>query len=460
MFTNGQVVSLTDILTSKDVRSARQTQLQATYPEQVICAVKLNIPGNIKTNAAIVNIFVDGWHNILAALNQAGYQVQHTVEYPELATGPEGFIIVDGSLAAVKKVMIELETHLPLGRLFDIDVMAHGNATQLSRQALGFPARQCLVCDQDAKVCAKTQAHTYPEILAVIEQHYHQYFNDRHWDQSHAVNFAQKGLLYEVSLNPKPGLVDPASTGAHHDMDVFTFIDSSLALTPYFNAAYQTGFDFREDDLTQLFTQLRQHGIAAENAMFTATNGVNTHKGAIFSLGILLGATGYCYHQQLTTLTHLQATIKAMLATLITTDFQSLATKTTLTAGEAQFLKYQVTGIRGEAAAGYPTVFDLALPQLQKTTGTLSQRLLDTLMYLAGNTEDSNLIKRAGQLDILTEMHAWTNQYFNLGGSKTADGIAFLHRLDDQFKERNLSLGGSADLLILTIYTGLLTATI
>lgn len=460
MFTEGQAVSLTDILTSKEVRSARQTKFQAAYPDQVICAVKLNIPGNVKTNAAIVNIFVDGWHNILATLNQDGYHVQHTVQYRELATGPEGFIIVDGPLSVVKKVMIELETHLPLGRLFDIDVMTQGNATQLSRQALGFSARKCLVCEQDAKVCAKTQAHTYPEILAVIEHRYQQHFHATDWDQTHAVNFAQKGLLYEVSLNPKPGLVDPASTGAHHDMDVFTFIDSSLALGPYFNTAYQAGFNFNEADLTQLFAQLRQHGMEAETAMFTATNGVNTHKGAIFSLGILLGATGYCYRHQLTTLTHLQATVKAMLATLITTDFQGLTTKATLTAGEQQFLKYQVTGIRGEAAAGYPTVFGLALPQLQKTTGTLPQRLLDTLMYIAGNTRDSNLIKRAGELEILAEMHAWTQQYFDLGGSKTAEGMAFLHQLDDQFKERNLSLGGSADLLILTIYTGLLTTMI
>ena len=179
MFTEGQAVSLTDILTSKEVRSARQTKFQAAYPDQVICAVKLNIPGNVKTNAAIVNIFVDGWHNILATLNQDGYHVQHTVQYRELATGPEGFIIVDGSLSGVKKVMIELETHLPLGRLFDIDVMTQGNATQLSRQALGFPARKCLVCEQDAKVCAKTQAHTYPEILAVIEHRYQQHFQDR-----------------------------------------------------------------------------------------------------------------------------------------------------------------------------------------------------------------------------------------------------------------------------------------
>lgn len=460
MFTKGQAVSLTDILTNKEVRSFRQAQLQAQYPDKIICAVKLNIPGEIKTNTAIKNVFVDGWNNILQTLDALDYHIEQVAQYLALPTGPEGFIVVDGQLAAVKKVMITLETTLPLGRIFDIDVMTQVNTTQLSRQALGLPPRQCLVCNQDAKICAKAQTHSYQEVLAAIDRLYQAHFKAPRWNQVNAVNFAQKGLLYEVSLNPKPGLVDPASTGAHQDMDVFTFIDSTLALQTYFNEAYIAGFNFVGDDLTALFNQLRQSGIKAEHAMFAATKGVNTHKGAIFSLGILLGATGYCYQHNLTTFAHLQATIKLMLVTLLATDFEDLATKQTLTAGEQQFLKYQVTGIRGEAAAGYPTIFALALPKLRATTGTLTQRLLDTLMYIAGHTRDSNLIKRAGDINILAEMQTWSEQYFALGGSKADAGISFLHHLDTEFKQRNLSLGGSADLLILTIYTGLLEATI
>lgn len=456
MFNEGQAITLLDVLNSKEVRSQRQQALQAKYADKVVCAIKLNIPGVIKTNNAIVDIFMNGWDCIITELTALNYHIETTEQYVTLPTGPEGFIVLDGALVTVKKTMIGFESTLPLGRLFDIDVMSLNTNQQLSRQALGLPARRCLICDNDAKVCAKAQTHSYQAILAKIEAMYTANFCNPQWSHDQAINFAQRGLLYEVSLAPKPGLVDPVSTGAHNDMDVFTFINSSLALQPYFNQAYALGYDFTGNDLTQLFAQLRAVGKTAETVMFDATHGINTHKGAIFSMGILLAATGYCYRLKRTTLTQLQATVTGMLTTLLAQDFNQLSHKTGLTAGEQQFLQYHVTGIRGEAAAGYPTVFSLALSKLAGTTGSIQERLLDTLMYIASQTQDSNLIKRAGDINILNEMRAWGDQYFKLGGSHTKEGIAFLQSLDTHFKQRNLSLGGSADLLILTIYIGLL----
>lgn len=264
---------------------------------------------------------------------------------------------------------------------------------------------------------------------------------------------ALRAMLYEVSVTPKPGLVDPASQGPHPDMTVFTFIDSALSLHPYFTQCVGAGEAFAGSDLTELFRQIRPLGVTAEHAMRAATNAVNTHKGAIFSLGILVTASAYAAKNEL----DLRATVKTMLKGLTTHDFDGLADKSTdqLTAGEKLYLRDGITGIRGEAEAGYPTVFDMALPALRQSTGTLNQRLLDTLLTIVANSTDTNLVKRAGSADIVPWAHQQAQDYLALGGSKTTAGWAKLQELNQVFERENLSLGGSADLLILTAFLGL-----
>ncbi|GEK28458.1 triphosphoribosyl-dephospho-CoA synthase CitG [Furfurilactobacillus siliginis] len=272
---------------------------------------------------------------------------------------------------------------------------------------------------------------------------------------------AQRALLYEVSVNPKPGLVDPVSAGAHPDMDVFMFIDSATSLLDYFEKCAQAGITAAQTGTIgrQLFQVIRPLGVVAEQEMFAATGGVNTHKGAVFSLGVIVTATAV----QMTvdskySTERVIAITKQMLKGLVSEDFERIQQKdpVSLTAGERQFLQYGKTGIRGEAEAGFPTVTELALPALRKSTGSTMQRLLDTLIHIAGNTDDSNLIKRAGTPTITAWMHDQADYYFSLGGSKIAAGREFLNDLDVTFTKRHLSLGGSADLLILTIYFGLL----
>ncbi|MFL2028998.1 triphosphoribosyl-dephospho-CoA synthase CitG [Loigolactobacillus zhaoyuanensis] len=272
------------------------------------------------------------------------------------------------------------------------------------------------------------------------------------------VQNALKALLYEVSVTPKPGLVDPQTHGAHPDMTVFTFIDSTLSLERYFQACVQAGQRFAGSELTQLFIQIRPLGVQAEKDMFAATSNVNTHKGAIFSLGVLVTAVAYLTQVQATfTAVDIQTVVKKMLVDLVENDFKQLQQKipAELTAGERHFLKYGKTGIRGEAQAGFPSVFQTALPFLTTSTGSVNQRLLDTLMHIAQCCDDSNLIKRAGDPAILIWVRQQTQMFFTLGGSKTIAGTDFLRQLDATFTAKKLSLGGSADLLILTIFLGL-----
>ncbi|EQM53172.1 triphosphoribosyl-dephospho-CoA synthase [Lactiplantibacillus plantarum EGD-AQ4] len=272
--------------------------------------------------------------------------------------------------------------------------------------------------------------------------------------QQQIVNHALRALLYEVTVNPKPGLVDPVSAGPHPDMNAFMFIDSALSLEPYFTACASAGATYTDNDLIGLFQQIRTVGIEAEQTMFTATHGVNTHKGAVFSLGVLVTAAAYQQQQPAESLVPI---VQAMLAGLTANDFSGLADKdpSELTAGERQYLIYGIKGIRGEAEAGYPTVMQVALPALKRSRGTINQRLLDTLMAIVQATVDTNLVKRANDSHVVDWAHAQAAKYFELGGSQTSEGMAFLQDLNQEFLVHNYSLGGSADLLILTIFMGL-----
>lgn len=130
------------------------------------------------------------------------------------------------------------------------------------------------------------------------------------------VNNALKALLYEVIINPKPGLVDPVDNGSHNDMDVFTFVNSSLALEEYLDKAAEIGESFTGTDLTIMFNRLREKGVLAEKAMLTATQGVNTHKGAVFSLGIFVCAQSYAKRNR----QNVYDVIRSMCANLIEHD--------------------------------------------------------------------------------------------------------------------------------------------
>lgn len=276
------------------------------------------------------------------------------------------------------------------------------------------------------------------------------------------VSTALAAMLYEVSVNPKPGLVDPVDAGPHPDMNVFMFIDSAVSLRRYFDECVAAGEQFTGGltALPDLFQTIRPAGIEAEKDMFGATHGVNTHKGAIFSLGIMLTAAAFQDRHPKVVPTGnagLMQVIQKMLAALIDHDLANgdMHDVRNLTAGEYQYVKYGFLGIRGEAAAGFPVVMNHGYPFLARRTGSINERLLDTLLHILLYADDSNLIKRSGNPDILLRVRQWVTRFFELGGSQTAEGVSFLQKLNQKFKQENLSLGGSADLLILTIFLAL-----
>lgn len=264
-------------------------------------------------------------------------------------------------------------------------------------------------------------------------------------------------LSYEAILQPKPGLVDPLDPGAHHDMDIYTFLDSIAALQPFFKVYYETGKQHRGSPKI-LFEQLRMIGIDAERAMFQATGGINTHKGANFSFALLLGATGQIETQKkLRPFAYSQANTKevleyvqSMTLHLIETDLANLPTDRPLTAGEQLYQEHGRLGVRGEAAAGYPALQKILLPYLRTAEGSREEKLLRSLLKLMASVEDSNLYKRGG-------VKAWQIVQSRSASilERTSDFTQLkveLQAFNQDLIGLHLSPGGSADLLSLGIY--------
>lgn len=279
-----------------------------------------------------------------------------------------------------------------------------------------------------------------------------------------AAHLATSALMREVMLTPKPGLVDMYTNGAHTDMNVSTFLRSIQALESHFKAYIRLGFAYANADNLEdrnFISQLRAIGRVAETDMFRATGGINTHKGANYSFSLILAATGIELAAGTTLPFDSSESERILICTsklgqeILNEDFGGLklyqSSSEDLSHGEQLFLEKGVTGIRGESAAGYPLVANVLLPYLRKSSHNDSEdTLLHAMVLLMATLEDTNLLHRGG-----LEGLAWVKEQAQQLWKKNPphdDLIWILSRLDRAFTERNLSPGGTADLLSLGIY--------
>ncbi len=275
--------------------------------------------------------------------------------------------------------------------------------------------------------------------------------------------FAVMSLLYEVSASPKPGLVDRFNQGAHRDMDFFSFMSSTAALPYYFFKCALQGADFQGDDLRELLKSLRPLGLEAEKAMFNATGGVNTHKGLIFSLGIICAASGWCRARKenhLPDAEEICKTISLMTEGICCRELTAISKTEDFSNGEKMYKKYGFKGIRGEAEAGFPTVRTHSLPAFRKLKSTnkypVNSILVQTLLHLMAVNDDTNIAARKDP-DALEYVKEYSSRALKEGGMFTSSGIKMIHAMDRDFIERNISPGGSADLLAVTVMFDLLS---
>ena len=327
-----------------------------------------------------------------------------------------------------------------MGRVFEMDVLLPGGG-KLEREALGFPRRKCLLCDQEASLCGRSRTHDvqalFDATMGLI----------RAGISEMIARLAVQSLLCEVYATPKPGLVDQNNSGSHDDMDLFTFLRSTAVLWPYFRRCASMGLE--ETDPKTVFTKLRQAGLKAEINMLAATDGVNTHKGAIFTMGILCGAAGMLSPEQWKDPDALSAQCAAIARGVVERDFANLNDPKTV--GEKLYVQFGITGARGQAESGFPVVRKIGLPVLEAALAAgknMNDALCAALLHILASTQDTNLIKRGGRI---AQMQLQVALKTMLDMQPYPDR-QILDSLDEMFIRRRLSPGGSADLLAATCF--------
>lgn len=440
-------VTLMEMLGAREARAMRQQQLLEEYHLPVI-SFCLNIAGPVKNSPVLRRAFREGLERLACALLAGRLDVVHREEVDQ-PTGCEALWVVRGDGRAVKELCVELEDRDALGRLFDLDVLDPVSG-KWDRTQLGQPPRKCLVCGKEGKGCASRRLHTVEELQGATQAILENYFSQK--DQQALGALAAKALLYEVCTTPKPGLVDRKNNGSHRDMDVFTFLDSTAALLPYFEEAVRLGMETRDLPPQETFRRLRQAGAAGERAMFRATGGVNTHKGAVFTLGTVCAAAGRLWTAEgfSKDLDAALALCGEMSAQAVQKDFEAIRRKGAHTTGQRLYLEHGLEGIRGELSRGLPAVAQIGLPTLRRRLeagDSLEQAGVQVLLALMAQVVDTNLIARGG-----LEGQQWAmEQTKNLPQGRAATRQE-TEELDRALIERNLSPGGCADLLAITYF--------
>jgi len=437
----GISTTLEAILRAKEERVFKQKELLNRFPGASLISLSLNIPGHIKLSHEAVVVHACAHKTVLETLETEGFELLFH-ESKVALTGAESFFVCAAKAKVLKVMTCKIENSHPLGRLMDIDVL-DTTGSILSRSDLGLSKRQCFLCGDEAHTCARAQKHTYLElnshIRALVQQHA--------FAESMAL-WCERAMKTEVELTPKPGLVDRANSGAHDDMDIQTFYMSIDAIKPFAVRFIQTAHTYAHEEAKGSFKRLRKIGIVCEKAMFEATKGVNTHKGMIFCLAVLCGALGrLSANNEAFTCKALQVQMQALCHNLVEDDL--LLAKST-SAGARFFYESGSAGIRAVAQSGFAIIFESALPFFVKCKAEEGEdiALKKTLLILMSLLEDSTLWSRGGMEGLIYVKTKAQELLHKKHHTKNLD--ALLSEFDTDMTLKNLSPGGSADLLALT----------
>lgn len=352
-------------------------------------------------------------------------------------------------------------------------------------------------------------------------------------------NAIREALMGEVRTSPKPGLVDQIDCGAHTDMDLHTFERSTEAIAPYLTDMFMAGFapeaetaaleieeletgedsdaadavgtEGSETEEERLFQKIRHIGVEAEKAMFAATEGVNTHKGMLFTMGIVLAAAGLHFRREYSEealaavndemLGRVRLGLSArdgeeaqtgpfaqevlwlcrdMCSRSIGREFLDMEKREPVTHGERLFRECGERGIRGQAEQGFPILREAAFPEMEKYRAPLPElrggirmhRLLwremssaenpwesetylnavnlQVLLRTMSELNDTNVVTRSSYAE-MKELQAESRRILGLGGGFTEQGMEALLALNQKCIQRNISPGGAADILAVSI---------
>lgn len=412
---------LDKILTS---REERILNIKKTNCEKIIISIKANIPGenkNIKESYVLLRIFKK-------IIDKEFYVLKET--FFESYDGPYYLLVIDNNNEKkVKQMMIELEESHQLGRFIDLDVYGK-NKNNISRQIINYPKRKCMLCDNDAFYCIRLKKHSYLEIISHISLSVEEYLV---WIIK---DYLKQSFILELDLHPKFGLVTPFSNGSHQDMDYELMVLAQEAIIPGLMKMFLVGY--KCDDLLKAFEMCRQIGLDTENDMLFVTKGINAYKGAIFIQGLVMLSLGYLLQKNLT-YNDLYLNIISISQNLLL----ELENKP-ITDGLKMYNLYKIGGARKEAYLGLPNVRN-AVKLLNTFEVVNSENLLMVLVEIIKNCEDTVMLKRSQSWDRYL--------YFkNLISSIDEYNYSKINEISEEFIKENISCGGSADLLITSVF--------
>ncbi len=403
-----------DILEQREKRQADVFKRLEAY--DCVIMIKVNYPGNQKLNAYTFYVAHTIIKHLITQLDLS-FDITYSVE---------GVIAITQSTRdgiKCKHVCVSIESNHPLGRLIDLDV--YTKQGQIKRTDLGYSPRKCYICEDVAVGCVRSQKHP----IHKIKHYFHQLVIDhaRHSYQE-MVRFA---AMAELSVHPSFGLVTPTSSGIHSDMDVNTYLLSIETIAPYFDQI--ATIDYTTSD-SSIFLQLRQLGIQIEAAMFKATQNINTHKGLIFLMLLVLGAV---HHQKTQSIVD---SIKQLSKPLLN-DFDDQSSDTS---GKIWYQTHGILGIRGLALDGLSLMFSDFIPYYLslKDKDDHNDALIMTLLEIMSKLDDTTVLKRGGLNGL-----AWLKQTSRLVINNPSQWQEFSNKC----KQRQISPGGSADVLAVVV---------
>ena len=410
-------VTLTEMLDARERRANAQSAILASADASCcLVSLSLNIAGDVKRTAKTRLLFDRG----LDLFDRLGFDgIERRIV--DAKTGTEALLLVRADAGEVKAACERIEDAFPAARLFDFDVL-NKDGEKLSRAV----PRRCLICGGPAADCARSRAHGLDAIKAATEALLDEFAADTLTYTAHSA------LERELRTTPKPGLVDLNNNGAHADMDVPLFLKSAASLVPYFKTAVRLGLSDAGME------PLKAAGLDAERAMFQATNGVNTHKGMIYSMGLLLYGIGKALSFGGDAVGH-----AAALARSDAKERLSHAKAERDTNGAKVYSEHGARGAVGEAADGFfhaqYCADRLAAHAASENPG--APALLDVMIVLS----DTNLLHRGGKEGLsFVQNHARAIAFL-----PESERLAAMTAFDDGMIARNLSPGGAADALAL-----------
>jgi len=416
-------------------------------------SLTLNIPGYPKRNELLFNLFIQILDALLIYLQANRIIIEKKEEVLRADEAGDFYLVPlkinkQVGIQKIKQLTEYFEEKHKLSRLIDVDIFNKDGISVSSGKE-----KPCYFCgDFSAVSCMRYKRHSYKEIRDKIFKDTHLFLNERSKEKliHNLCNFAQRALLYEISISNKPGLVCFEEPGVHTDMNFFTFLNSTSALIPYFKEFCELGYQYR-GELIKVLPKIREIGLRVEKIMFLATDQVNTHRGVIFLFGISLFSIAKILSEKRTfSDSEFQKTVKKIGKDLVKNELQHL--NGSKTHGEKVYHKYgkEGAGIRLEIETGLPTIFQTSLPyfsdQLKPDTykdqTKLQEVLLQGLLLIMTINNDTNILYRS-DLDTLNHIKELAN--------RSLSNKSGYNQLYEFCKTNNLSPGGSADLLAVSL---------